>query len=83
MLAQSIDEIYDRAVEKGRKMGLEEIRAKRRAGEFEIGREKGREEGHRDLVETARRMLLEGFDVEKTARLTGLPIEEIDSLQAR
>ena len=45
------------------------------------GIEKGREEGHRDLVETARRILLTGIDVEETARLTGLSVEEIDSLQ--
>ena len=65
MLAQSFEELVDRGIEKGLKKG----------------RTEGREEGHRDLVETARRILLTGIDVEETARLTGLSVEEIDSLQ--
>ena len=44
-------------------------------------REKGIEKGHKDLLETARRMLLEGFDVEKIARLTELSAEEIKQLK--
>ncbi|GAG54477.1 unnamed protein product, partial [marine sediment metagenome] len=44
--------------------------------------EKGIEKGHKELLETAKRMLLEGFDVEKIARLTGLSDEEIRKLKA-
>ncbi len=66
MLAQSIEEIRQKAIEEG----------------LEKGREEGMEKGHKYLLETAKRMLLEGFGVEKIARLTGLSAEEIGKLKS-
>ncbi len=69
----NIEPIVDQVAEPGGKSML--------AQSFEELVDRGIEKGHRDLVETARRILLKGIDVEETARLTGLSVEEIDSLQ--
>ena len=44
--------------------------------------EKGKEKWCKELLETAKRMLLEGFGIEKIARLTGLSDEKIRWLKA-
>ena len=73
-----VEQIVDYLSEGGGKsmlaQSIEEIRRE--------GLEKGIEKGHKDLLETAKRMLLEGFGVEKIARLTGLSDEEIRKLKA-
>ncbi|MBA7639692.1 hypothetical protein ES703_47352 [subsurface metagenome] len=66
MLAQSLEEIRREAIEEGIEKGIEE----------------GIEKGHKDILEIAKRMLLEGFGVEKIAKLTGLSAEEIRKLKA-
>ena len=57
---------------------IEEIRREA----IEEGMEKGMEKGHKDILEIAKRMLLEGFSAEKIASLTGLSDEEIGKLKA-
>ncbi len=43
--------------------------------------EEGIEKGHKDILKIAKRMLLEGFSVEKIVSLTGLSTEEIRKLK--
>jgi len=73
-----IEQIIDYLAEQGGKsmlaQSIEEIRRE--------SIEEGLEKGHKDLLETAKRMILEGFGVEKIARLTGLSDEEIGKLKA-
>ncbi len=55
------------ALKKGREEGRTE------------GREKGREEGHEDV---ARKMLAEGFDISLIAKMTDVPVAEIEKIKA-
>ena len=57
---------YEKGVQKGMEQGLQK------------GLEKGREEG---LLDAARNMLEEGFDVDLVAKCTGLPKEQIQALK--
>ena len=74
MLAQSIEEIRQEAIKEGREEGIAEGVAK--------GVAKGIEKSHKDILEIAKRMLSEGFSVEKIASLTDLSGEEIKKLKA-
>ena len=67
MLAQSIEEIRQEAIKEGREEGIAE------------GVAKGVAKGHKEI---AKRMLSEGFSVEKIASLTDLSGEEIKKLKA-
>ena len=69
-----VEQVIDYLSEGGRSMlaqSIEEIRQE--------GVDKG---AHENQIETAKRMLLEDFGVEKIAKLTGLSIEEIKKLKA-
>ena len=58
---------------------IEEIRREAKEEGLEKGIEEGMEKG---ILKIAKRMLLEGFGVEKIAKLTGLSAEEIGKLKA-
>ena len=72
---------YETAINKGLAEGLLKGEAKGRAEGLKEGLSKGKMEGVREgTIQTARRMMVEGFSIEMIARITGLSPEEIASL---
>ncbi len=72
------DEGFSEGVEKGREKGLEEG--------VEIGVERGREEGveigiEQEKIQIAQNCLKEGFSIEMISKLTGLTLEQVESLK--